>query len=369
MPSRGGSDLFYHLLYPLREYVSAFNIFRYITFRTAYATVTSLLICFVFGPALIRMLASRKFLNGIRDYTPERHAGKQGTPTMGGIMIIIAVVVPTLLWANLTNTYIIISLVATCWLGAMGFVDDYLRVVKHKPAGLVGKYKVAGQALLGLVIGTVLVAFPENPELATKTTVPFFKNVFPDLGIFYIPLVILVITGASNAVNLADGLDGLAVGMFIFAGVAFVGITYMTGHAKFSSYLNILYLRQAGELTIFCGSLVGASLGFLWFNAHPAEVFMGDTGSLALGGALGTIAILIKKEILLAIVCGIFVIEALSVIIQVVSFRLTGKKVFKMAPLHHHFELMNWPESKLVVRFWILSALLALVTLSTLKLR
>ena len=361
--------MFYHLLYPLREFVSAFNIFRYITFRTAYATVTSLVICFVFGPVLIRMLARRKFLNGVRDYTPERHAGKQGTPTMGGIMIILAVVVPTLLWANLTNTYVIICVVATCWLGAMGFVDDYLRVVKHKPAGLVGRYKVAGQALLGLAIGTVLVAFPENPELATKTTVPFFKNVFPDLGIFYIPLVILVITGASNAVNLADGLDGLAIGMFVFAGVAFVGITYMTGHAKFSSYLNILYLRQAGELTIFCGSLVGASLGFLWFNAHPAQVFMGDTGSLALGGALGTIAILIKKEILLAIVCGIFVIEALSVIIQVVCFRLTGRKVFRMAPLHHHFELMNWPESKLVVRFWILSALLALVTLSTLKLR
>jgi phospho-N-acetylmuramoyl-pentapeptide-transferase len=361
--------LFYHLLYPLREYISAFNIFRYITFRTAYATVTSLFICFVFGPALIRMLANRKFLNGIRNHTPERHAGKQGTPTMGGIMIILAVVVPTLLWANLTNPYIIISVVATCWLGAMGFVDDYLRVVKCKPAGLVGKYKVAGQALLGLAIGTVLVAFPENPELATKTTVPFFKNVFPDLGIFYIPLVILVITGASNAVNLADGLDGLAVGMFVFAGVAFVGITYMTGHATFSSYLNILYLKQAGELTIFCGSLVGASLGFLWFNAHPARVFMGDTGSLALGGALGTVAILIKKEILLAMVCGIFVVEALSVIIQVISFRLTGRKVFKMAPLHHHFELMNWSESKLVVRFWILSALLALFTLSTLKLR
>jgi phospho-N-acetylmuramoyl-pentapeptide-transferase len=361
--------LFYHLLYPLRDYISAFNIFRYITFRTAYATITSLLICFVAGPILIRMLRNRGALNGVRSHTPERHAVKQGTPTMGGIMIILAVVIPTVLWANLTNKYVLIVLLSTCWLGVMGFLDDYLRVVKHKPAGLVGRYKIAGQAVLGLVVGTILLAFPENPELATKTTVPFFKNVFPDLGILYIPLVIVVITGASNAVNLADGLDGLAIGMFIFAGVAFAGLTYVTGHAQFSSYLNILYLSQAGELTIFCGSLVGASLGFLWFNAHPAEIFMGDTGSLALGGALGTIAVLIKKEILLAIVGGIFVIEALSVIIQVISFRLTGKKVFKMAPLHHHFELMNWPESKLVVRFWILSALLALVTLSTLKLR
>jgi phospho-N-acetylmuramoyl-pentapeptide-transferase len=361
--------VFYHLLYPLREYVSAFNIFRYITFRTAYATVTSLLICFVFGPMLIRMLRKRQILNGIRSHTPERHAGKQGTPTMGGIMILIAIIIPTLLWANLTNRYILICLVSTCWLGVMGFVDDYLRVVKRKPAGLVGKYKIAGQAVLGLVVGTLLVAFPEHPELATRTTVPFFKNVLPNLGIFYIPMVIIVITGASNAVNLADGLDGLAIGMFVFAGVAFAGLTYMTGHATFSSYLNILHLRQAGELTIVCGSMIGASLGFLWFNAHPAQVFMGDTGSLALGGALGTIAVLIKKEILLAIVCGIFVVEAISVIVQVVSFRLTGKKVFRMAPLHHHFELMNWPESKLVVRFWILSALLALVTLSTLKLR
>jgi phospho-N-acetylmuramoyl-pentapeptide-transferase len=284
-------------------------------------------------------------------------------------MIILAVVVPTLLWANLTNKYVLICVVSTCWLGAMGFVDDYLKIVKHKSAGMVGKYKIAGQAILGLVIGTLLMAFPENPEIATRTTVPFFKNVFPDLGVLYIPFVILVITGASNAVNLADGLDGLAIGMFVFAAAAFAGLTYVTGHAKLSDYLNIIHLSHAGELTIFCGSLVGASLGFLWFNAHPAQVFMGDTGSLALGGALGTIAILIKKEILLVIVGGIFVLEALSVIIQVISFKLTGKKVFRMTPLHHHFELMNWPESKLVTRFWVLSAILALVTLSTLKLR
>ena len=361
--------MFYHLLYPLREYVSIFNIFRYITFRTAYATVTSLLICFVFGPIIIRMLKERQVLNGIRNDMPERHTGKQGTPTMGGIIILLAVVVPTLLWANLTNKYVLVCLLSTCWLGAMGFVDDYLRVVKRKPRGLVGRYKIAGQAVLGLVVGTVIVLLADNPQLATKTTVPFFKNVFPDLGIFYIPLVILVITGSSNAVNLADGLDGLAIGMFAFAAAAFAGLSYVSGHVKFSDYLNILYLRQAGELTVFCGALVGSSLGFLWFNAHPAQVFMGDTGSLALGGALGTIAVLIKKEILLAIVGGIFVIEALSVIIQVLGFRLTGRRVFKMAPLHHHFELMNWPESKLVVRFWILSGLFALVTLSTLKLR
>ncbi len=361
--------MFYHLLYPLKEYISVFNVFRYITFRTAYATITSLLICFILGPMIIRYLKRKNILNGVRSDTPGTHLAKQGTPTMGGILILLATIVPTLLWANLTNKYILICLLSTAWLGLMGFIDDYLRVVKRQPTGLVGRYKIAGQALLGLVVGTILVAFPDDPSIATKITVPFFKNVFPELGIFYIPFVILVITGSSNAVNLADGLDGLAIGMVAFAAAAFAGLSYVTGHAKFSSYLNILYLRQAGELTIFCGSLVGASLGFLWFNAHPAEVFMGDTGSLALGGALGTIAILIKKEILLVIVGGIFVIEALSVIIQVLSYRLLGKRVFKMAPLHHHFELLNWPESKLVVRFWILSALLALVTLSTLKLR
>jgi phospho-N-acetylmuramoyl-pentapeptide-transferase len=357
------------LLYPLREYVSAFNLFRYITFRSAYATLTALLICFILGPAIIRLLKKYSLVDGIRQDTPERHSAKQGTPTMGGVMILLAVVLPTLLWANLTNKYILICLFATCWLGGMGFIDDYLRIVKRKPTGMVGRYKVAGQTLLGLIIGTLLLAFPDNPDLATRTTLPFLKNVFPDFGIFYIPFVILVITGVSNAVNLADGLDGLAIGMFVFAAAAFAGLSYVTGHARFSSYLNILYLKQAGELTIFCGSLVGASLGFLWFNAHPAEVFMGDTGSLALGGALGVIAILIKKEILLVIVGGIFVAEALSVMIQVVSFKLTGKRVFRMAPLHHHFELGGWPESKLVVRFWIISALLALVTLSTLKLR
>jgi phospho-N-acetylmuramoyl-pentapeptide-transferase len=361
--------LFYHLLYPLRAYVSAFNVFRYITFRSAYATLTALLICFILGPAIIRLLRKYNVVDGVRVDTPERHAAKQGTPTMGGVMILLAVVVPTLLWANLTNKYILLCLFATCWLGAMGFVDDYLRIVKRKPTGLVGKYKIAGQALLGLIVGALILMFPDNPGLATKTTVPFFKAVYPDLGVFYIPFVILVITGASNAVNLADGLDGLAIGMFAIAAATFAGLSYVTGHAKFSDYLNILYLRQAGELTVFCGSLVGASLGFLWFNAHPAQVFMGDTGSLALGGALGVISILIKKEVLLVIVGGIFVVEALSVILQVAAFRLTGKRILRMAPLHHHFELMGWAESKVVARFWILAALLALVTLSTLKLR
>ena len=361
--------MFYHLLYPLHQYIHAFNVFRYITFRTAYATLTALLICFVLGPLIIRMLKRLSVVDGVRMDTPERHAGKQGTPTMGGLMILLAVIVPTLLWANLGNKYVLICLFTTCWLGAMGFIDDYLRMVMHKPKGMVGKYKIAGQAILGLIVGTLILAFPDDPDLATKTTVPFFKNVFPDLGLFYIPFVILVITGTSNAVNFADGLDGLAIGMYAFAAAAFAGLSYVTGHARFSEYLNLLYLKDAGELTVFCGSLVGASLGFLWFNAHPAQVFMGDTGSLALGGALAVISILIKKEILLAIVGGIFVIEALSVIIQVAAFRLTGKRVFRMAPIHHHFELVGWPESKLVVRFWILSALLALVTLSTLKLR
>ncbi|MGQ9603747.1 MAG: phospho-N-acetylmuramoyl-pentapeptide-transferase [bacterium] len=361
--------MFYHLLYPLKQYISVFNVFRYITFRTAYATVTSLFICFVFGPMIIRFLRRANIVNMVRQDTPDQHAAKSGTPTMGGLLIILATVVPTLLWANLANKYVLLCLVSTCWLGVLGFMDDYLRVVKRKPAGLVGRYKIAGQALLGLVIGTILLAFPDDPLLATKTTLPFFKNILPDLGILYIPFVVIVITGTSNAVNLADGLDGLAIGMYVFAATAFAGLAYVSGHAVFSDYLNILYLRQAGELTVFCGSLVGASLGFLWFNAHPAEIFMGDTGSLALGGALATVAVLIKKEILLPIVCGMFVMEALSVIIQVICFRLTGKRIFKMAPLHHHFELKNWPESRVVVRFWILSALMALVTLSTLKLR
>jgi phospho-N-acetylmuramoyl-pentapeptide-transferase len=361
--------LFYHLIYPLKEYLSVLNVFRYITVRAAMATMISLAICFVFGPLVIRTLKRKNILNGVRKDTPETHVNKRGTPTMGGVLILIAVLVPTILCANLTNKYVLICLLSTVWLGTMGYIDDYLRIVRHKPRGLVGKYKIAGQALLGLVVGTVLLLHPEDPGLATSTTVPFFKNVYPDLSIFYIPFVILVITGSSNAVNLADGLDGLAIGMFGFAAAAFAGISYVTGHSVLSDYLNILHLRQAGELTIFCGSLVGASLGFLWFNAHPAEVFMGDTGSLALGGALATVAILIKKEILLAIVGGLFVAEALSVIIQVLAYRLRGRKVFRMAPLHHHFELMGWPESKIVMRFWIVSALLALVTLSTLKLR
>ena len=361
--------MFYHLLYPLKEYLSVLNVFRYITVRTATATLLSLAICFFVGPFIIKALRKKNILNGVRKDTPETHANKRGTPTMGGILILLAVLVPTILCANLTNRYVLICLLSTVWLGTMGYIDDYLRIVKHKPRGLVGKYKIAGQALLGLVVGTLLLLYPESPELATRTTVPFFKNVFPDLGIFYIPFVILVITGSSNAVNLADGLDGLAIGMFGFAAAAFAGISYVTGHSVLSDYLNILNLSQAGELTIFCGSLVGASLGFLWFNAHPAEVFMGDTGSLALGGALATVAILIKKEVLLAIVGGLFVAEALSVIIQVVAFRVKGRKVFRMAPLHHHFELLGWPESKIVVRFYIVSALLALVTLSTLKLR
>lgn len=361
--------MFYHLLYPLKEYWSVLNVFRYITVRTATATLLSLAICFFLGPLVIKTLRRKRVLNGVRDDTPESHANKRGTPTMGGVLILLAVLVPTFLCANLTNKYVLICLLSTVWLGTMGYIDDYLRIVKHKPRGLVGKYKIAGQALLGLVVGTLLLLYPETTGMATRTTVPFFKNVYPDLGIFYIPFVILVITGSSNAVNLADGLDGLAIGMFGFAAAAFAGICYLTGHSVLSDYLNILNLRQAGELTIFCGSLVGASLGFLWFNAHPAGVFMGDTGSLALGGALATVAILIKKEILLAIVGGLFVAEALSVIIQVAAYRLRGKKVFRMAPLHHHFELMGWPESKIVVRFWIASALLALVTLSTLKLR
>jgi len=360
--------MLYHLLYPLRDYISAFNVFRYITFRSAYAAITALLISFLLGPLFIRMLRNHQLTDGVREYAPESHAAKAGTPTMGGLLILTATIVPTLLWARLDNEFIWLMLIATVWLGLVGFTDDYLKVVKKRKKGLVARYKLAGQLGLGLLVGMAiyggsLLASPSSVE------VPFLKDAVMSLGPAYVVFCMIVITASSNAVNLTDGLDGLAIGLVLFCALAFAAMSYLTGHVRFSDYLNIPYIASAGELTVYCSALIGAGLGFLWFNAHPAEVFMGDTGSLAVGGALGTLAIRIKKEIWLLIVGGMFAIIAASVIIQVASYKLRGKRVFLMAPLHHHFQKLGWPESKIVVRFWIVGALFALLAVSTLKLQ
>lgn len=362
--------MLYHLIYPLSEHISGLNLFRYITFRTAGATATAIVICLLMGSYFIHLLKKYQVAETIREDGPKSHHAKAGTPTMGGLIVLAGIVIPTLLWADLTNFYVQAVLVVTVMLGAIGFMDDYLKAIKKQPRGLVARKKMIGQVLVGLlfVLGLTYLA-PENQYDGT-TGIPFFKNYVLNLGLFYLPFVIIVITGASNAVNLTDGLDGLAIGLSGICFVAFGGIAYVTGRLDYSSYLQIEYFAGAGELSIFCGAAVGATLGFLWFNSHPAEVFMGDTGSLALGGALGAIAILMKKELLLVIVGGVFVITALSVIIQVLSYRYRGgKRVFKMAPLHHHFELIGWPESKVVVRYWIIGALCALATLATLKIR
>lgn len=361
--------MLYHLLYPLNEVISGFNLFQYITFRSAYSAVSALVISFLLGPYVIKRLKSASIKEKINKYTPQTHQAKEGTPTMGGILILISILVPTMLWAKLNNVYTWLIVFVTAWLGILGFIDDYLKVVRGFSKGLVFKYKISGQILLGLSVGLFLFLFSPSPEVATQTSVPFFKSFQIDFSWFYVPLVVLVITGASNAVNLADGLDGLAVGLVGVSAAAFAGMCYVTGHIKFSDYLNILYLPGSGELMVFCAALLGACLGFLWFNAYPAQMFMGDTGALALGGSLGMLAILIKKELLLIIVGGVFVAEALSVILQVAYFKWKGKRIFLMSPLHHHFELKGWQEPKVVVRFWIVAVLLALVTLSTFKIR
>ncbi len=361
--------MLYHLLYPLHTDISVFNVFRYITFRSAYAMATALLISFVLGPALIRALRRTQMYQVIREEGPKTHHAKAGTPTMGGLLILASILVPSLLWCNLANRYVQIALITTVWTGAIGFLDDYLRVVKRRPKGLVGRYKLVGQMALGIGLGVFLYFSPIAKDAGTLTSIPFAKGLFINFGFFFILLVALVVTGASNAVNLADGIDGLAIGLSAFCFLAFAGLAYVSGHRVFSDYLNIMYLEGSGELAVYCMAVVGASLGFLWYNAHPAQVFMGDTGSLSLGGSLGVVAVLLKRELLLVIIGGVFVAEALSVMIQVGSFKLTRKRVFKMAPLHHHFELGGWHENKVVVRFWIVGALLVLLSLSTLKLQ
>jgi phospho-N-acetylmuramoyl-pentapeptide-transferase len=363
--------MFYEYVYPLHELpgLSALNVFRYITFRSAYAAITALLVCYVFGPPMIRWLSEVKLGQKVRQEGPQTHLVKAGTPTMGGLLIVMAIVVPSLMWGNFHSRAMWLAVAATVWLGAIGFLDDYLRVVKNYPKGLLGRYKLAGQVAIGAVIGLALVMWPD-PGLPSGTThVPFLKFRFIDFGWLFVPFVILVITGSSNAVNLTDGLDGLAAGLMSIAALAFAGLCYLSGHIRFSEYLNISYLPQSAELTVFCAAVFGASLGFLWFNCHPADVFMGDTGSLALGGALGAVAVLIKREFWLVLIGGIFVAETVSVMIQVASFKLWKRRVFRMTPLHHHFELLGWAEGRVVLRFYILAALLALLSLSTLKLQ
>jgi phospho-N-acetylmuramoyl-pentapeptide-transferase len=362
--------MLYHLLYPLAEYVSGLNLFRYITFRTAGATITAIVISLFLGPLFIRLLKRYQVAEKIREEGPSTHKAKEGTPTMGGLIILAAIIIPTLLWAKLTNFYVISVVLVTVWLGVLGFMDDYLKVIKKQPKGLVARKKLVGQILLGVVFAAVVQYLAPENQYDGTTGIPFLKNYVLNLGIFYIPWVVLVLTASSNAVNLTDGCDGLAIGLCGICFVAFAGFVYVSGRVDFSSYLQMEYFPGTGELAIFCGAAIGSALGFLYFNTHPAEVFMGDTGSLALGGALGAIAVLIKKELLLVIVGGVFVMVALSVIIQVLSYRYRGgKRVFKMAPIHHHFELSGWSEPKVVVRFWIVGALCALLTLATLKIR
>ena len=362
----GGRSLLYLLLYPLHSQFSIFNVFRYLSFRIIYAAITAFLIAFILAPPLIRKLQSYGIGQKIREEGPRRHQVKGGTPTMGGVLILFAVMIATLLWTDLTSPYVWLAMFAMGGFGAVGLWDDYLKYSRGKNQGLSSLQKVVAQAAVGIAISGFLYYLP---AYSTKLSVPFFKSFTPDLGLLYIPFALLVIVGASNAVNLTDGLDGLAIGPVVIASMAYTVVAYISGNRIFSDYLLIPYIEGAGELAIFTGSIFGASLGFLWFNTYPASVFMGDVGSLPLGAALGTVAVISKQELLLILVGGVFVIEALSVIFQVASYKSRGKRVFLMAPIHHHFELKGWEEPKVVVRLWILAILLALFSLSTLKLR
>jgi len=358
--------MLYHLLYPLHAKLSAFNVFRYITFRTVLAILSALIISFLLTPWLIQKLNALRVKADKREDVPERHEVKKGTPTMGGFIILVATIIPTFLWADLRNSYIWIVTLALVLFGAVGFVDDMRKLRSPQSKGVPGRTKFLLEILFAVII-SVLIYY--KGEFLPQLTVPFFKNVAPNLGIFYILLCILIIVGTSNSVNLTDGLDGLAIGPALTVSATFTLFAYVAGNVIFAQYLQISYVKGAGELTILCGAMLGAGIGFLWYNAHPAELFMGDTGSLALGAGLGTIAVIIKQEVLLVIVGGIFVMETLSVIIQVLSFKWRGKRVFKMAPIHHHFELKGWNEAKIVVRFWIISVILGLIAITTLKLR
>ena len=369
--------MLYHLLYPLADQFILFNLFRYITFRAAGGMATAIVFAFVSGPPIIRWLRKLRFGQVVRQEGPQSHLAKAGTPTMGGMLIIVSTLLGTLLWADLTNGYVLIAMGVMVWLGALGFLDDYLKVVRRRTEGLVAQYKLVGQGLIGLIVGIVLLLWPLSPDVpAYWTSVPFFADYHLQfLPLLFVPWVMFVLAGSSNAVNLTDGLDGLAGGLGAIAASTFGIFAYVIGRVDTSSYLGLFYLAGAGELAIFCLALGGATLGFLWFNAHPADVFMGDTGSLAIGGALGAVAVLLKTEFLLVVVGGVFVAEALSVMAQVGWFKYTaktrgrGQRLLEMAPLHHHFEKRGWAESKIIMRFWILGILCSLVAFSTLKIR
>jgi len=374
------------MLYLLLEYINrtlhppGFGMFRYITFRAGAAAITALIIAFWIGPKIIRLLKKHQIGEAAKVEAPKTHLSKAGTPTMGGLIILGAILIPALLWADLRNGYVLLIIFVTASLGVVGFLDDYLKVVKKKSKGLIEEYKLIGQLLVGLIVGGVIYFFPQwiDADLwkfKSSTTMPFFKNMEVNFGILYIPMVIFIISATSNAVNLTDGLDGLAAGLVGIVGITLAIISYVSGRADLSQYLTIPFLRGNGELSIYCAAMVGASLGFLWFNAYPAQVFMGDTGSLALGGAIGALCVLIKKELLLPTLGGVFLMETVSVIIQRVYFKYTkrkygeGRRVFKMAPLHHHFEMLGWPEPKIVTRFYIVAVLLMILSLATFKLR
>ncbi len=367
--------MLFEYLINLKNYYSIFNLFEYITFRAALATIMALIISFIIGPWVIHILHTHQIGEEIRPTGPKSHMKKKGTPTMGGVIILLAGLLPTLLFSKLSSPFIQIVLISIIWMGLIGFVDDYLKVIKKIKKGLIARYKLIGQISLGILVSYLIVTIPEFKEFNTKTTLPFLKNVEIDLGLLYPIMVILVITGTSNAVNLTDGLDGLASGLLAICFSVIAAISYISGRVDYSSYLNIIYLPGAGELAIFSGAMVGACLGYLWFNSSPAEVFMGDIGSLSTGAALGTLAVLLKKELLLFIIGGVFVWEALTVIIQISWFKWTkirkgvGERFFLMAPIHHHYELKGWAESKVVVRFWIIGLLLALFSLTTFKIR
>jgi phospho-N-acetylmuramoyl-pentapeptide-transferase len=358
--------MFYHLLYSLHHLFSFFNVFRYITFRTICSILTALLICFVIGPWLIKKLRVFQIQQVVRQDVPSRHMAKNGTPTMGGNLILGAILLPTLFWSDLTNRYTWIVLLTTLGFGVLGFLDDYKKIRDKNGIGIQARYKFPIELAMGLVISLILFYTLDHDS---RLIFPFFKKLMPDLGNWYILFGAIVIVGAANAVNLTDGLDGLAIGPVLIASATFMLFCYLAGNYRFATYLQIPFVKGSGELAILCGALVGSGLGFLWFNTYPAQVFMGDVGSLALGAALGTIAVITKQEILLVIVGGIFVIEALSVIIQVFSYQVRKKRVFRMAPIHHHFELKGWAEPKIIVRFWIIGIILGLVAISTLKLR
>jgi phospho-N-acetylmuramoyl-pentapeptide-transferase len=377
--------LLYWLLYGyLYHYFSPFRIFRYVTFRTAFASLTALFMGMIIGPAIIRKLREFQIGQYIREEGPQAHQKKAGTPTMGGVLIVVSFIIPTLLWADLSNKYVWLVMLSTISFASIGFADDYLKMKHRRNLGLTGRSKLMLQILTAVVVAVVLILFQAQGDYSTHLIVPFFKKFRPDLAIayfFHYPMlwpiaflpffafVALVLVGSTNAVNLTDGLDGLAIGCTVVAAGALTVLTYVSGHAVFADYLEIQRLPQVAELTVFCGAMVGSSIGFLWYNAHPAEVFMGDVGSLGLGGAIGTVAVVIKQELLLPFIGGVFVIEAFSVMLQVGSYKLRKKRIFKMAPIHHHFELMGWSESKVIVRFWIASLVFALFALTTLKLR